>query len=155
VSLTSHISNAEHSYAALLDHTALVGEERDSSRCRPRWTATIGEVVAGVWARLVGSLLEAVSDMLVEAGPHGQQAAIRTEAMGSEAEVLAKRPGVVLRRGGVRWRCRELCPGVGVKARIIGTSLIRRWRWAALCCSVVAPAFCKQVGPRTHASSAF
>ena len=121
--LTSHIGNAEDSYTALLNHAALVGEEGDSSRCRPRWTATIGEIVALVWARLVGSLLEAVRGMLVEAGPHGQRAAIRTEAMGLKAEVLAKRPGVVLGRGGGRWRCRELCPGFGGKARDIEASI--------------------------------
>jgi hypothetical protein len=35
VSLTSHVSNAEHSYAALLNHAALVGEQRDSAGGRP------------------------------------------------------------------------------------------------------------------------
>lgn len=34
VRLTSDICNAQHSYASLLDHAALVGEQRDSSR---RW----------------------------------------------------------------------------------------------------------------------
>ena len=31
---TSDIRNAKHSYAALLNHAALVGEQRDSAGCR-------------------------------------------------------------------------------------------------------------------------
>lgn len=33
--LTADIGNAQHSHASLLDYTALVGEERDSSRRGP------------------------------------------------------------------------------------------------------------------------
>lgn len=61
VAPTSYVCDAQHSYAALLDHAAAVGVQRDSARHRARGGAAIGEVVAGVGARLVGSLLEAVS----------------------------------------------------------------------------------------------
>lgn len=62
--LTSDIGNTEHSYASLLNHAALVGEQRDGSG---RWArgdargAAIREVIAWVGARLVGSLLDDVS----------------------------------------------------------------------------------------------
>lgn len=58
---TSYVGNTQHSYAALLDHAALVGKERDSAWYGARGSAAIGKVVAGVGARLVGSLLETVS----------------------------------------------------------------------------------------------
>lgn len=61
VAPTSYVCDAQHSYAALLDHAAAVGVQRDSARHGARGGAAIGEVVAGVGARLVGSLLEAVS----------------------------------------------------------------------------------------------
>lgn len=62
--LTSNIGNAEHSYASLLNDTALVREQRDGSG---RWTrgdarcAAIRKIIAWVGARLVRSLLEDVS----------------------------------------------------------------------------------------------
>ena len=62
--LTSNIGNAEHSNASLLNHAALVGEQRDGAG---RWTrgnaggAAIREIIAWVGARLVGSLLDDVS----------------------------------------------------------------------------------------------
>jgi hypothetical protein len=62
--LTSNICNAEHSYAALLDHAALVREQRDSARRGARVAAggaAIREIIARDDARLVGSLLERVS----------------------------------------------------------------------------------------------
>ena len=60
--LTSYIGNAQHSYASLLDHAALVGQEGDSARHGPRGGGAIGMVVvAGVGARLVRSLLGEVS----------------------------------------------------------------------------------------------
>lgn len=64
VMLTSDVGNAENSYASLLDHAALVGKQRDSSR---RWargdtrSAAVGKVIAWVGARLIGSLLDEVS----------------------------------------------------------------------------------------------
>jgi hypothetical protein len=62
--LTSDIRNAQHSYASLLDHAALVREQRDSARRGARVAArstAIGEIVARNDARLVGSLLWRVS----------------------------------------------------------------------------------------------
>lgn len=70
VAPTSYVCDAQHSYAALLDHAAAVGVQRDSARHRARGGAAIGEEVAGVGARLVGSLLEAVS-MWVGCGYEG------------------------------------------------------------------------------------
>jgi hypothetical protein len=63
-SLTSHVRNAQHAGAALLDHAALIGEQWDSARRGPGGGArstTVGEVAAGVGARLVRRLLMAVS----------------------------------------------------------------------------------------------
>jgi hypothetical protein len=60
--LTSNVRDAQHSYAALLDHAALVREQRDSPRRGARvGSAAIGKVVARDDARLVGSLLGSVS----------------------------------------------------------------------------------------------
>jgi hypothetical protein len=75
VSLTSHVGNAKHSDAALLEHAALVWEQRDRSRRGTRRSAgctAVGKVVAGVGARLVGSLLYAVSTRL-DVGEGGKQ----------------------------------------------------------------------------------
>lgn len=61
---TPDIGNAENSYASLLNHAALVGKQRDSSR---RWargdtrSAAVGKVIAWIGARLIGSLLDKVS----------------------------------------------------------------------------------------------
>jgi hypothetical protein len=60
--LTSYISNAKYSDTALLNDTALVREERDSTRRRSRGrTTSVRKVVAGVRTRLVWSLLNVVS----------------------------------------------------------------------------------------------
>jgi hypothetical protein len=60
--LTPNVRDAQHAYAALLDHAALVREQRDSPRRGARvGSAAIGEVVARDDARLVRSLLGRVS----------------------------------------------------------------------------------------------
>lgn len=75
--LTSNVGNAENSYTSLLNHAALVGEQRDGSR---RWSrgdtrsAAIRQVIAWVGARLVWSLLDDVS-VQVRCGEIGAAAA--------------------------------------------------------------------------------
>lgn len=72
----------------MLDHAALVREQRNGARCWTRGAAgaaAIRKVTAWVGARLVGSLLDDVS-VDVTWGPPSAAAAKRTEAMELEAE---------------------------------------------------------------------
>jgi hypothetical protein len=104
----------------LLDHAAAVGVQRDSARHGARGGAAIGEVVAGVGARLVGSLLEAVSMWVGYGYGYGYEG-LRSRAGSRHTEAIEYESGRLCEEA----RCSVVGAGcrLSVQGRVLGVSV--------------------------------